>query len=456
MIRANDRGGSPFEQEVRMSVTNERLSELVDWKQGLISPEIFIDEQIYQLELERLFGRTWLFLAHDSMLPKPGDFFSTYMGGDPVIVSRQKDGSVKAFLNVCRHRGMKVCRAEEGNTNAFMCTYHGWTYDGSGALVRVPNFEDAYYGELDMAKWGLVQIRTDNYKGLIFGNFDDSAPSLIDYLGEMTWYIDGWLDRTEGGIEVVPGVIKWTIRGNWKIAAEQFGGDSYHAQITHVSSFGQTPTFNQANRVPGHQHASRLGHGQTVGRTASQQRLPNRFAWDDIVAEYREKNFADAAERLGAERPLGQNFTVFPNFSGLGQAQNIRVWQPKGPNHFEVWSWTIVDKDAPDEVKAAQQRGAIHTEGAAGLVEIDDGENWNLMGEILEHGSQSRRHAWNYQMGMGHEIADHPVLPGQIGPHRFGDIPQRAFYRRWLEFLTSPQWPRVDESELARIPSAAS
>src|ERR1700722_7922194 len=126
------------------------------------------------------------------------------MGGDPVIIARQKDGSVKAFLNVCRHRGMKVVRAEDGNTNAFMCTYHGWTYDGSGALVSVPNFEDAYYGELDMSKWGLVQVRAEEYKGFWFGNFDASAPPLVDYLGDVTWYLDSWIDNTEAGIEFFP------------------------------------------------------------------------------------------------------------------------------------------------------------------------------------------------------------------------------------------------------------
>src|SRR5262245_22925247 len=117
-----------------MAVDTNELTRLVDWKNGLINPRIFIDEDIYRLELEKIFGRTWLFLAHDSMIAKPGDFISTYMGGDPVVIVRQRDGSVRAFLNACRHRGMKVCRAEDGNAKAFMCPYHGWTYDPGGAL----------------------------------------------------------------------------------------------------------------------------------------------------------------------------------------------------------------------------------------------------------------------------------------------------------------------------------
>jgi 3-phenylpropionate/trans-cinnamate dioxygenase alpha subunit len=430
-----------------MSFDPAQLVPLTDWEHGQIHPEIFISEEIYQLELERLFGRTWLFLAHDSMFPNPGDFYSTYMGGDPVIIARQKDGSVKAFLNVCRHRGMKVCRAEEGNTNAFMCTYHGWTYDGSGALVSVPNFEDAYYGELEMAKWGLVNIRVESYKGLWFGNFDESAPSLIEYLGDMTYYMDSWLDHAEGGIEVLPGTIKWTIEGNWKMAAEQFAGDGYHAAVTHSSSFSiYNPEYMKMFQAPGRQFTSRQGHAHSfIFNVLSRMK-------DDPMNEYKYERQQRAIERLGEERgAFAGNFTVFPNFSGLGGAANIRVWHPKGPNKFEIWSYTIVEKDAPEEIKRLQQRSALLTEGAAGMVEIDDGENWNLIGQVLQNSYQARRHVWNYEMGLGHERDDDPVYRGRIGQTYLGEGPQRGFYRRWLEFMTSEAWPVVADKQLGEV-----
>ena len=108
------------------------------------------------------------------------------MGEDPVLVVRDNDGHVRAFLNVCRHRGNRLCRADAGNAASFTCAYHGWTYRNDGRLVGVPYFKEAYHGELDRERWGLVPVaQLDNYKGLWFATFDPQAPPLRDYLGEM-------------------------------------------------------------------------------------------------------------------------------------------------------------------------------------------------------------------------------------------------------------------------------
>jgi len=136
---------------------------------------------------------------------------------------------------------------------------------------------------------------------------------------------------------------------------------------------------------------------------------------------------------------------VFPNFSGLGGLANIRVWHPKGPNRFEIWSYTIVERNAPEEIKKLQQRASLLTEGAAGMVEIDDGENWNLIGETLKNSAQARHQKWNYQMGVGHEREDDPTYRGRIGATYLGEGPQRGFYRRWLDFMSSDAWPVVEE-----------
>ena len=443
-------------------ITNDTLNSYADFEHGLISPHVFSSQEVYELELERLFGRTWLFLAHESQIPKRGDFFSTYMGTDPVLVVRQRDGSVKALLNFCRHRGMRVCRADLGNAKAFTCTYHGWSYDTAGKLVSVPNREDAYHNEIDMAKWGLGQVpRVESYKGFIFGCFDETVPSLDEYLGDMKYYMDFYFDRREGGVELLGGVTKAKIPANWKMAAEQFAGDSYHAQFTHVSNFSVIAPPEMERReyaeqaklgaermlAAGRQFASPFGHGTGFLSVPGQPFAST--GGDPIIDEYEASIRPEIEARLGADRTRGMHglhCTIFPNFSWLNPARTVRVWQPKGPDAFEIWSFVFVDKQAPEEVKEAIRWLTQMQFGPAGLAEQDDGENWGLIsGNLAGRGPQVHKIPLNYTMGLGHEGPD-PTFPGQISPHLFGESAQRMFYRRWAEFMTSSKWPMPDEA----------
>src|SRR3984893_647324 len=149
------RGGLEAEEATRMAA---EMSRLVDDGNGLVSRRIFIEPEIYEQELGRIFARCWLFLCHESQIPQPGDFLTTYMGEDPVLVVRATAGQVRAFLNVCRHRGNRLCRADFGNAATFTCAYHGWTYRNDGRLVGVPDVKEAYHNELDRERWGLASV----------------------------------------------------------------------------------------------------------------------------------------------------------------------------------------------------------------------------------------------------------------------------------------------------------
>ena len=288
---------------------------LANYEDGLLSRRIFSEQEIYQQELENIFARTWLFLCHDSQIPNRGDFFSTYMGEDPVLVTRDQAGQVRAFLNVCRHRGNRVCRADSGNASAFVCAYHGWTYGSDGKLIAVPSLKEAYYNELETDKWGLMPVaKLGTYKGFHFATFDPNAEPLLDFLGEMTWYMDAFFDRREGGVEAIGGVYKWVVPSNWKFGSENFGADPYHVAWSHASAMqtGYASTASMRGIPQGRVVSPCNGHTVlAIGpKEPSDPPVPE-------LQQYEEQIAPEVRRRLGPRSELLNPMvaTVFPNFS---------------------------------------------------------------------------------------------------------------------------------------------
>ena len=406
---------------------------LIDTDRGLIGRRIFIEREIYQQELERIFAQCWLFLCHDSQIPQPGDFVTTFMGEDPVLVVRDTAGQVRAFLNVCRHRGNRLCRADAGNAASFTCAYHGWTYLNDGRLAGVPYLKEAYHNELDRERWGLAPVaQLDNYKGLWFATFDRHAPPLREYLGEMAWYIDTFVDRREGGIEILA-THKWVMPCNWKFPAENFGGDAYHVHWSHGAaiatrfSVGSTASPASANRMvsPGNGHVLIC-----IG--------PDGFGdapMPEIQAYEREIRL-EVKQRLGSRADLVNPIvgTTFPNFSlPRGASRTIRVWHPRGPEKTEIWSWVFVDKAAPPEVKEAFRLSGVRGFSPSGTFEQDDMDNWQECTQTCR-GVMARRLPINNQMGLGHERFD-AALGAWASDAGFSESNHREFYRRWAELM---------------------
>jgi 3-phenylpropionate/trans-cinnamate dioxygenase alpha subunit len=431
--------------------TDHDPSALVDTDQGLISRRIFIEPEIYHQELQRIFARCWLFLCHDSQIPHPGDFTTTTMGEDPVLVVRDSGGTVRAFLNVCRHRGNRLCRADAGNAASFTCAYHGWTYANDGRLTGVPYLKEAYHNQLDRAHWGLVPVaQLDHHKGLWFASFDPEAPPLRAYLGEMAWYIDTFIDRRDGGIEVLA-THKWVMPCNWKFPAENFGGDAYHVHWSHSSavttgfSVGSTASPARTNRMvsPG------LGHGLIcIGADGyGDPPMPEIQAYERDIRPEVQTRLGPRAELIN---PIAG--TVFPNFSLLrGTSRTLRVWHPRGPDRTEIWSWVFADKKAPPEVKRAIRLAGVRGFSPAGTFEQDDMDNWQECTQTCR-GVVARRMPVNTQMGLGRERFD-PGLGAWASDFGFSESNHRQFYRRWAELMGAASWAETANKDRKARPA---
>ena len=445
--------------ETGLGTTNR----LVDNEAGIVSREIFVNPDIYQQEQEQIFARTWLFIGHESQVSKPGDYFISSMGEESVILCRDRESRIHVFLNSCRHRGMKVCRYDEGNTPVFTCPYHGWSYSTDGELVGVPYYKNAYQEKLDKSRWGLVEVaQMCNYKGTIWATWDKTAGPFLEYIGGFKTYLDLLLDSwdgREGGTEVYGGPEKWQIPCNWKFPSENFVGDNYHT-ISHrsVDIVGIGPSGRSRRDLQERDGARYLdicfperGHGTVMFMRPED--APIRAVYQDsaIVSDYFRSCEEERKRRVGKNwRLLGGAATVFPNMSYLArQPRTISVWHPRGADETEAWRWFLVDKDAPQEVKDFLLQYYIRYSGPAGLTEQDDMENWNYA-HSASRGVIARRHPYNYEMGMGtgtSDFEDHGLkLPGLVYDSttaKAGEQNQRAFYGRWAQFMDAPDWDHL-------------
>ena len=327
--------------------SREKYRQYVRPEAGLVSRRIFHDEEIYRAELDRIFKRAWLYLAHESEVPDSGDFVHVYMGEEAVILCRDRDGQLYGLVNSCRHRGNRVCRVDRGNARSFVCSYHGWAYNTKGNLIGVPGKTELYKDDIDQPSLGLVRVaRIDSYKGLVFGTFDPEAPSLEEFLGDMRWGLDLLLDQ--GDLVAAPGVVRWNIEGNWKFAADNAIGDMYHAAWTHRSAMlaghlGGNGAQSLAQYAPTREQKgitllAAYGHG-----------LNADFAEADEVdlgsplAAWRLDPAVQA--RLGPVRSRVQrsNMNVFPNLFVNSGSRDLMVRHPRGPEgwRFARRSWSI-------------------------------------------------------------------------------------------------------------------
>ena len=427
---------------------------LVDIENGLVSREAFTSDAVYRDELDRIFDRSWIFLAHESEIPEPGDYVTRQLGSAPVIVIRTEDDGVRALLNSCRHRGVRICRSDSGRAGKLVCPYHGWAYEADGRLIST-GFDDHFPDGTDFSQFNLVGApRLERKYGLIFGCWDPDVVSLDDYLGDVSWYLEAFLGRTPLGMEVLGPPHRWRVDANWKIGALNFIGDSQHVVTTHA---GPISLDNARSVEEGFTNAGQdsfqvvtdQGHGCIMTYLAPGMPEANYQTHNAELKEHYEQTLsAGQIKMLRHLRVCVGN--VFPNFSFIesqvvrGQKTVIiRVWQPTGGTSMEVLSWIVAERESSDSYKDNVLKNGFHNFGAAGVFEQDDMELW-ISATRASNNPIAARYPYNFQTALRYletPVADH-AWPGAAYRPSNTEVSQFKFMLHWDRVMQSNQAPR--------------
>jgi Rieske 2Fe-2S family protein len=201
------------------------------------------DPAIWQLEQERLFGRLWVLVGRVDQFPAAGHYRTVRVGDESVLLVRGEDGALRALLNVCRHRGARLCPAERGQTRTLQCRYHAWTYGLDGRLLRAPGLQDTT--DFDKSSFGLVPVALDTWEGLVWVSLatdpppvaDQILPQLADRLGDA-----GRLTAYRMGTLAVARTLEYEVEANWKVIVENFM-ECYHCAPMHPELVRLLPAF---------------------------------------------------------------------------------------------------------------------------------------------------------------------------------------------------------------------
>jgi phenylpropionate dioxygenase-like ring-hydroxylating dioxygenase large terminal subunit len=333
--------------------------------------DLYVSEEVFRLEMEQLFANTWVYVGHESQVPEQGDYFSTEIGTQPVLMVRHTDRTIHVLHNRCPHKGVRITTETCGNTGRFFrCPYHAWSFKTDGSLLAIPlkkGYENTGL-EQSHAASGLRPVGAmRDYRGFVFARLNPQGVDFDNFFGESLSTIDNMVDRSpEGRLQVAGGVLRYMHNCNWKMLVEN-QTDTCHPMVAHESSAGVAVDLWK-KAPPGTPKPMavelfapfmspyefyeemgirvwRNGHGHTgVSNSihADYSAIPGYF--EQMVAAYGE---ARAKAILSEVR---HNTIYFPNLMVKGPIQLLRLFKPISAGRTLVESWTFRLVGAPDRL----------------------------------------------------------------------------------------------------------
>ena len=431
------------------STSSERLDALV--LADRVHRTLYTDEAIFREEMDKVFAGTWVYVAHESQVARPDDFFATTLGRRPVIVVRDSAGALRVLFNRCTHRGATVCREPAGSAKAFQCPYHGWTFQNTGRLSGVP-WPDGYAADLKDGRFNLAQApRVESYRGFVFATLNPDAPSLADWLGPAARPIDEWLDRVPGARVAVCGANRIRYRDNWKLAYDN-SCDGYHVAFSHRSllemenRLKEGPekgmSFYKSKPDAAPMYCRYFGNGHHYRDKRPNLELRPGALWaiegahpgmEAYEAKIRSRFGAEADRWLDLAGSEPVNINVFPNLLILGN--HIQVIEPHAVDDTSLTWYGTALVDGPeyppglvDDLNVLRMRTQ---ESFPNFGEVDDAANF----EEIQRGLAAAEDEWVWMhRGLG--------VPGRVRTREDGVITAPAtdevFMREYIAF-----WKRL-------------
>lgn len=403
-----------------------------------VAGTLYTDPALFEREMDRIFHRTWVWVAHESEIAKAGDFRTAWIGRRPVIVTRDRRGGINVLLNRCRHRGASVCETPKGNGNGFTCPYHAWSYALDGTLRGIP-YPEGYEDVLEKKDLPLQRLKVATYAGMVFASFNEDIEPLEDFLGGARLWIDRFMKQGAGYPIKVQGEHRFRFNGNWKIQLENTT-DWYHFPIVHRSwmSSVDAETASMLSIMTDETAVTHaLGNGHSVSISVAEhadldvddgtEKLQDRFS--HIVEELSKDLPPEKVRRIVRSlHGAGFNLNLFPNVA-MSMAF-FRVLRPISVTETEIRHVALGLDGGPEIVNRERLRIHEHFQGPFGFGSPDDAEAWNRVQRGVT-GSVDMPILVN--RGLGREK---PNDLGQPTSHATDETGMRQAYDMWNRMMT--------------------
>lgn len=427
---------------------------------------IFIDQDLFELEMKYIFEGNWVFMAHESQIPEPGDYYTLTLGRQPVIITRDKNNELHAMINSCAHRGAMLCRRKSGNKGSFTCPFHGWTFSNNGKLLKAKDEKTGGYPD-SFKKDGSHDLkmlpRFASYRGFLFGSLNADVQPLEDYLGETRKIIDLIVDPAEEGLEVLQGSSSYVYEGNWKLGAEN-GADGYHVSVVH---WNYASTMSRRNYEADGTHAvdpngwsKSLGGG--YGFENGHMLLWTRVMNPEVrpIYQQRERIMQTFGEQRG-DLMVNEtrNLCLYPNVYLMDQfSTQIRVVRPISVDKTEVTIWCFAPKGEAPETRALRIRQYEDFFNVSGMGTPDDLEEFRA----CQNGYHGQQLPWSdLSRGAKHwiegpdeharEAGLNPVLSGVKPEDEALYIAHHHHWQALMQAALAEEQRRYDASVTQRV-----